>query len=254
VLGVPITLDATLSSIDVKTDGVEVLLSTNTTGPSTDPELPVLPGTLALGGDAPELDAATHLALSLYLDELNRVLFNAHSSGAFRIQMTDSALGLDPSIIDFVFPGATTLDLNFEPSLPPVLLPQEAGSNLDLRLVSLSLVANGEVEGVDTELVRGFVHVVGEVTANIGSDGNIALEVTDVSPIVDVIVTDPSGVAEAEALEDTLAGISMGIIGDLFPTISFAIPEVEGMTLTGTGAGTAGSKNSWIRIETEISE
>jgi hypothetical protein len=254
VLGVPVTLSAELSAIDVTTEGVEVMLSTNTTGPSADPELPALPGTLTLGGDAPELDAATQLSLSLFLDELNRVLYNAHSSGAFRIYLTDTELGLEPALIDFVFPGATTLNLTFEPSLPPVLLPQESGSDLDLRLVSLALVANGEVDGVDTELVSGFVHVVGTVTAGISSDGDIALEVTDVTPLVDVVVTDPSGVAEAEALEDTLAGISMGIIGELFPTISFAIPEIEGMTLTGTGAATAGPTNSWVRIEAEITE
>ena len=126
-----------------------------------------------------------------YVEELSLVTQTEVDAGL----ATDSELGLEPSLIDFVFPGATTLDLTFEPSLPPVLLPQEAGANLDLRLVSLALVANGEVDGVETELVRGFVHVVGEVTADIGTDGPLAANFRFITK------PDPNGPTAKSAIE-----------------------------------------------------
>ena len=255
VLSVPITLDAAISDVELTVDGVELILETITTGPAAAPTLPELPGTLSLGGDPPAVDPGVELGLALFLDELNRILYNAHASGAFRIEMSDAELGLEPALIDFVFPGATTLDLRFEPSLPPVLLPSDSGDNLDLAMLSLALEARGLVDGVDTELVTGHVHVLGSVEAGINADGDIALEVTDVTPIVDTSTpTDPSGVAAAEALEESLATISIGIIGDLFPTIVFAIPEVEGMSIVGTDASTAGSAETWLKVNADITE
>ena len=103
--------------------------------------------------------------------------------------------------------------------------------------------------------MSGFVHVLGTVDAGINADGDIALEVTGITPVVDVETPeDASRVAAAESLEDTLATVSAGIIGDLFPAITFAIPEVEGMSLQGTGASTAGDAETWVKIDADIVE
>lgn len=254
VLGSPITLSTNATDVVITEDGVEVELATSTTGPAADPEMPELPGVLSLGGASPDVDPATELALSLSLQELNRILHLAHASGAFRIQLSDSDLGLDPALIDFVFPGATTLDLSFEPTLPPVLTPSASGDHLDMTMLSLTLEARGLVDDVDTELVSGHVHVLGTVEATIDENDDIALEVTSITPVVDTTTPEAGGVAAAEALEDQLASISEGIIGDLFPTITFGIPEIEGMPLTGTGAGTAGELNTWLKVDAEIGE
>jgi hypothetical protein len=254
VLGSVVELTTEIDDITATANGVEVLLESMSTGPAADPELPELPGTLMLPGAPPEGDSSVNLALSLALNELNRILFIAHSTGAFRIGISDEELGLDESLIDFVFPGATTLDLTFEPTLPPVLTPSESGSTLDLHMLSLGMRASGLVDDVETELVSGHVHVVGTVEANINTDGDISLEVTGITPVVDTATPAADGVAAAEALEESLATISTGLIGDLFPAITFAIPDVEGMTLAGTGAGPAGDAGTWVRIDAEIVE
>ncbi|HCH61967.1 MAG: hypothetical protein CL927_19245 [Deltaproteobacteria bacterium] len=254
VLGSVVELATEINAIEPTVDGVAVLLNSTSTGPAPDPELPELPGSLDLPGAPPSGDNSVNLALSLALDELNRILYLAHASGAFRIGISDEELGLDTAIIDFVFPGATTLNLTFEPTLPPVLTPSDTGSMLDLSMLSLQMEARGLVDGVDTELVTGFVHVLGSVNAGINAEGEIALEVTGITPVVDVETPDASGVAAAEGLEDTLATVSAGIIGDLFPAITFAIPEVEGMSLVGTGAETAGDAQTWVRIDADIVE
>lgn len=254
VLGSVVELSTTISDVVVSPDGVEIELNTRTTGPAADPELPELPGVLSLGGAAPEVDPATELALSLSLQELNRILHLAHAAGAFRISLTDADLGLDPALIDFVFPGATTLELSFEPTLPPVLHPDEAATGLQLAMLSLDLEARGLVDDVDTELVRGQVHVLGEVDAGINADGDISIEVTSITPVVDTVTPEAGRVTEAEALEDQLASISTTVIGDLFPAITFAIPEVDGMALTGTGAGAAGELGTWLRVDAEVGE
>ncbi len=254
VLGSVVQLSTDINDIVATATGVEVLLDSTSTGPAADPELPELPGSLALPGAPPGGDSSVNLALSLALNELNRILYIAHSTGAFRIQIPDEELGLDASLIDFVFPGATTLDLTFEPTLPPVLTPAASGPTLDLHMLSLGMRASGLVDGVDTELVSGHVHVVGTVEANINADGEISLEVTGITPVVDTSTPAADGVASAEALEESLATISTGIIGDLFPAITFAIPEVDGMTLEGTGAGPAGDARTWVRVDAEIVE
>jgi hypothetical protein len=254
VLGSVVTLETKTTGVNVSPSGVEVELETLTTGPAPDPEMPELPGVLALGGAAPEVDASVELALSLSVDELNRILHLAHASGAFRIHLTDSDLGLDPALIDFVFPGATTLDLTFAPSLPPVLHPDAAAEALLLSMLSLDLEARGLVEGVDTELVRGQVHVLGEVDAGINADGDMTIQIVSIVPVVDTVTPAADGVAAAEALEDQLASISSSIIGDLFPEIAFAIPEVEGMTLTIIGAGLAGEAGTWMKVDVTVSE
>jgi hypothetical protein len=254
VLGSVVTLETKTAGVNVTPSGVEVELETTTTGPAADPEMPALPGVVVLGGNAPELDPGTELALSLALQELNRILHLAHAAGAFRIQLSDAELGLEPALIDFVFPGATTLELSFEPSLPPVLLPDETGSALGLSMLSLELEARGLVDDVDTELLRGHVHVLGSVDAGINADGDISIEVTGITPVVDTVTPEASGVAAAEALEEQLATLAADIIGDLFPAITLAIPEVDGMTLTGTGAGPAGDQGTWLKVDAEVGE
>lgn len=252
VLTVPVTLDAAISDVVLSSDGVEVQLDTEVTGPAPDTSMPTLPGVFSLGGDAPAQDPTDPLALSLRLDELNRILHTAHASGAFVIELSDSDLGLDPALVDFVFPGASTLNLSFSPTLPPVLTPQEAGADLDLSMLGIGVVATGQVDGVETELANGAVHVLGTVVAGVDTDGNISLEVTEIVPVVDLIIPAPDAVTSTEGLEDTFATLAVDILGDLFPTITFAIPDLGDVTLTGTGAATVGPANSWLQVDANI--
>ncbi len=254
ILGVPVTLATETHKVTITEDGLAVQMYTQSTGPAANPELPPLPGALSLGGDPPTVNPAADVSLSLQIDELNRVLHLAHTSGAFLINISDRELGLDPTLIDFVFPGASTLNLRFSPTIPPVLLPKEGTPDLALRMLALELVGNGDVDGVDTELVHAWVHVLGTVQTTINADGNVALEVTEITPVVDILPPPADQVAAKEQLEEALASISVSVIGELFPSIVFAIPEVQGMTIEATGAATAGDTQTWLEVQADLTE
>jgi hypothetical protein len=239
MMGADISLLATVGDVQTTADGVALRMET--LAECSDAVMSA-PGSLSVVGDSPDLsdDSA-----AISVDVLNRMLFLAWRSGAMSEVISDDELGLDPTIIGLIFPGASTLSLELEPQLPPVLLDVGADQPLSLDMVELELTAWGEVSGSEQLLGRIAVHLSGEVTPGI-SDGALSLTIDIASMQADTIDPEPGEVATAEGLEDLMSLFGGSLGGELLGDVSVPLPGALG---TPSDAATDG--RGWLIIDTQ---
>ncbi len=251
LLGNSLDLEGRLGSIVVDADGLAIGMFAITDGPAAHPDAPELAGVLALSNESPAWSLAQDAELGLQANTINTLLHRAVVAGALNLEISATDLGLEPEVIDSLFPGATTLDLSFAPLLPPVVQPGESDTGMVLVVPSLQVEAWGEVDGLLTRLTVAAVQVHAGV-ALVTDGSSVGLEFVDLEAAVDVIPVDGDEVAAAEVLEETLQGVATALVGDLLPALSLDLPPVGDLSLTPTGGAAGGSANTWMVIEAEV--
>lgn len=239
MMSADISLDASVAAIETTADGIAMQMET--LAECSDAILDA-PGSLTMVSSTPALsdDGA-----AISIDVLNRMLFLAWRSGAMSEVLSDDELGIDETIIGLLFPGATTLSMEMEPMLPPVVQDVGADQPMSLDMAELQLVAWGDVDGTEEMLGRIALHLSGEVTPSI-IGGNLALEIDIASMEADAVDYAASDVASGESLEDLMALFGGSLGGDLLSDLSIPLPAALG---TPSDAHTDGS--GWLLIDTE---
>ncbi|MFT4979027.1 MAG: hypothetical protein ACI8S6_004937 [Myxococcota bacterium] len=221
LMGAAIGLEAAVTDVSVTTDGMRLALAG-----TAECAVSVFdaPGSLALSSSSAALSGDS---AALSVDLLNRMMHLGWRSGGMSQHIPHEQLGLDPSIIGLLFPGAETLSLTLEPQLPPVAMDVGAGEALSLDVPELQAEAWGEVDGVEVLLGRVSLHLSGTAQPAIRR-GVLSLDVDVTGMVVDSIDPEAGEVAAAEGLEDMLSLFGGSLGGELLGDVSLALPETLG--------------------------
>jgi len=245
------TMEAGLSDIGITTDGMELMMQGTVRPDSTNPDIPEVPGFLSAISAHPSFSGASDLELALSLDTINAILHSAWQAGAFSLTLDESDVGLDAKTIAVLFPGATSLQLDVLPQMPPVLRPGTGASMFDMTIGEMQIEAYGEVGGVDTFLADLSVAAEGEVDIEV--DGSeLAMVTNDLIATFDVHVTEAGDVAFGEQVEAILDSFAGSLAADLVPEVAFAIPDISGISLIPDAVDATGPDQDWVGVEMTI--
>jgi hypothetical protein len=256
LLGTTVDFTGAIRTIAVGVDGIAIGLDGLLSGAAVDPTMPPAPGSLGAAGPAPTpADSAADLSFALSPILIQRALHMAWQGGVFESTISASDLGIEPALLDLLFPGAESLDLQVHAELPAAIRGTESGVQFDL--VALDLRCSGLRDGSAAEFVHAKMHVQAPVSLSNDASGAITAEIGEPTVSIDVIereglsVTNDT-VAAAEALELRLAAVATAFVGELLPRFSVLVPEVPGLALRTERVGAAGAESDWIRAECSL--
>lgn len=253
-VGASITLEALISNIVTDSGGMTLQLDTTMANDGSYPGIPVNPGSLLLTGDAPDYTSVTDdLGLSMELDDFNRLLHLAWDAGAFHQSITGINDGLTIGALGVFFPGLESVDIALTPLLPPVLTPGGETSALELTIGEMQLDISGTVSGTYQHLTTGYAVIIASVDLDL-ADGAISLNAGEPEVLADIPSVDPNGVAADEQLEAVISFAAGSLVGDLLPSITFAIPDLPGLGFTPGGVQTLGSNDTWVTVTGSLAE
>jgi hypothetical protein len=258
LLGAPLDFHGELDEVRVEPAGIALRFDGELSGGRLDPAVPAAPGSLHSPGPAPEpADSAADLAFALSPALVNRVIHSAWQGGVFESTLSAADLGIEPALIELIFPGAETLDLGLSARLPAAIAAREGA--FSFSLLELDLRCSGLRDGGSTpdELVHAAVHVEAPVAVSAGSTGAILAEIGEPNVLVDVLElsgapVDLASVGAAEALEVRLASVAAAFVGDLIPDLDVFIPEVPGFALTTEAVVAGGASGDWLLAECSL--
>jgi hypothetical protein len=212
--------------------------------------LPAHPGSWIQGGEGPDYTGTPGMLFSLSLDLFNRLLHVAWSSGALHQELDT---GLAPAVIQTIFPEAETLVVQLNPTLPPVLTPGTGDGVFDLDINEMEVTMTGLVDGEEALLGVMALHVHSELDAALAEGNVISITFNDISTVVDEMELDgPNSTGEAEIREDKLGATVGLVLGDLFPPIELAIPELPGFAIEVSSVTPAGPELNWLSVQGEL--
>ncbi|MFT5683266.1 MAG: hypothetical protein ACI8RZ_004197 [Myxococcota bacterium] len=255
LLSAEANLFAEIGDIESTTDGLTLLLDAEVSSSGgTHADIPPHPGSLILGGEAPDYDSDPGLFLGLSLDALNRILEQLWTSGGVNTTITSAELGLEAAVIELVFPGNTTLTLRLYPQLPPVLVPSTGKEPMVLDISELQVEIWGDSD-TSAPLTTAAIHLSAGATPIL--DGSlasptIALDIAEADLTLDIITEDAASVGGDESLEGLLALATGGLAAELLPEISFELPDMGGFELAAEDITTAGDDGDWIVVAAEL--
>jgi len=253
VLGQTVSYLGEVNGIESYPGGIVLEFDSDVGGPAPVEDLPVVPGSLLLPGDPPgAFPTSQALGFSVSLDLVNRLLHTAWAGGALNMVLTNDDLGLDPSLIGLVFPGATTLNLDLSSDLPPAIVSE--GTDIFVRMPLLSVAATGMLDGGtgDVPLADAQVFVEAPVSLAVSPSGGMEAVFGTANLSVEVAPTEPGGVSAAEALEDRLGAVAAPLVSSLLPSIEVFQPAVPGLNIRPETLGLGGSDQSWIVAECSL--
>ncbi len=249
-------LTADIGDIETSTSGLTLLLDADVFSGGTHADIPPHPGSLVLGGPAPDYDSEPGLFLGLSLDALNRILEQLWSAGGVNNTITSDELGLEAAIIALVFPGNTELTLKLFPQLPPVLIPSSGKTPLTLDITELQVEIWGDADP-SAPLTTAAIHLSADTAPALSTGLNsteIALEIGTAALVLDVITEDAAAVGADESLEGLLALATGGLADSLLPEITFELPEMGGFSMEAEGISAGGDDGDWIVVAAELEE
>jgi hypothetical protein len=252
VLDAEATLDSVLEDVELDADGMTIVLESEISNSGSHPDIPTSPGSWIQGGAAPDYAASPGLMYSVSLDALNRLLHTAWDGGGFNGTFTEDDLGVSEAAIALVFPGATTLDIEMFPQLPPLMSPGAGTDPFDLALGALWLEARGDVDGVDTLLAEGVMVVNAPVTLALTTAGDVEVTIGEGTTTFDFVPEDAGAVKASEDLEDIIGALAGSLSGEMFPELSLPAPEISGFTVTTSDVYEDGADGTWLTVEGEL--
>ncbi|MBL8617145.1 MAG: hypothetical protein JNM72_16160 [Deltaproteobacteria bacterium] len=258
LLGAPLDFHGELDEVRVEPAGIALRFDGELIGGVVDPAVPSAPGSLHSPGAAPEpADSAADLAFALSPALINRVIHSAWQGGVFESTLSAESLGIEPALIELIFPGAETLDLTLSARLPAAMAASDGA--FSFSLLELGLRCGGLRGGSDLpeEFVHASVHVQAPVEVSASATGSILAEIGEPSVLVDVLELSGAAVAldtvgAAEALEVRLASVAAAFVGDLIPDLDVFVPEVPGFTLTTEAVHAGGASGDWLLAECSL--
>ena len=244
-------LSARIGDLTTSSDGLTLLLDAKVSGGATHADVPKHPGSLILGGDAPDYATTPGLYLGLSLDVLNRTLEQLWSAGGVHTTLTSDELGLEAAIVGLVFPDNTELVLILYPQLPPILTPSAGKTPMTLDIPELQVEIWGDADP-SMPLTTAAIHLTAGATPAV-STSEIALEISDAELTLDIISESAETVGADEALEGLLSVATGGLAESLLPEIAFELPSMGGFELSPQSIEAAGDDGDWIAVGADLS-
>ncbi|MCB9683104.1 MAG: hypothetical protein H6733_16690 [Alphaproteobacteria bacterium] len=227
---VTLDLHAAPGSLVVDDAGLTLGLRTTVSSPQYQP----MPYGSLYAGYAPVVapTGGSGAYIELSLDFANQVLHTLWGAGLLDLDTAPDTLGVDPFLLQALFPLVTNQSLVTEAYLPPVLVPGD-DADLELQVGSLRLDLVG-----DAVIGGGSVTALSAYTAA-RAPVDVAASGTDLIPTlldptvwVDVVAPPPSDPAAAplEAVLTELAPALLPTLTDVLGAIT--LPSIEGFTIT----------------------
>lgn len=211
-------------------------------------------GSLYYGYTAPVWTGAPGTIIALSDDFINQLFYAMWGGGLLDMEMSSSALGLDPSSLEILFPGLTELTILTEALLPPVVVPDPSGGFPEIQIGDLRLtLLNGDA-ATGTELIDVYVTIFADLDLSGSSATSLSATLGTPTLYFDVVYPDANsiGAADTEALLDELVPL-------LLPTLTEAladvpIPEIEGFSISGVSVSTAGPEKGYTTLGGDLVE
>lgn len=244
-------LFAEIGALETSSDGLTLVLDAEVSSGATHPDVPAHPGSLILGGDAPDYASTPGLFLGLSLDVLNRTLEQLWNVGGVHATLTSDDLGLEPALVGLVFPDNTALTLILYPQLPPILTPASGKAPMALDIPELQVEIWGDADPT-APLTTAAIHLTAGATPAV-SDSEIALEISDAALTLDIISASAETVGADESLEGLLSVATSGLAESLLPEIAFELPAMGGFEMSPQSIEAAGDDGDWIAVGADLS-
>lgn len=249
ILGNTYTLAAEPYDIDVDNRGLNLDLATSFTPQTTSsPWAAGALGSLFYDYGGPSWSQTPGTIVGVNGDFLNQVFTAVWAGGVLDQEVDSSSLGLDASDLSFLFPGLTTLTVQTEALLPPVVLPGTGAEMFDLQLGDLLITLYDGTAGSGSVLIQ--VYVSAFVGLDVDSDGASLSASVGTNPDLyfDVVVPEADGLAasETEVLLETLVPLILPFVTDALGEIP--IPDIQGFTITGVSVDVAGPEDGWLTL------
>ncbi len=240
-------IDALPHAVNVDDLGLDLSLETIVTADTWTSAYTGL-GSLYYGYGTPVWTGAPGTVIGLSDDFLNQLFYALWGGGLLDMEMSGSALGLDPSSLEILFPGLTELTIVTEALLPPVVVPDASGSFPQLQIGDLRLtLLNGDA-ATGTELIDVYVTIFADLDLSGSSATSLSATLGTPDLYFDVVYPDATsiGAADTEALLEELVPL-------LLPTLTEAladvpIPEIQGFSITGVSVATAGPEKGYTTL------
>lgn len=245
------TFDATPSSVSVDDLGLTLGLATSfTTAAWVHSESG--PGSLYGDYSVPLYASATPgMQASLSLDFLNQALYAFWGGGLLDRTLTEQDLGLDLGSLSTFLPFSS-LSIQTEALLPPVIVPGTGDSLLDLQLGDLALTLYNGDPADDDIVFQVYLSVIAGLELDV-TDGMLAPALGDTQIWFDVVV--PSAGTEASADAEALLG---ALVPMLLPTLTeglgaLPIPDIEGFGLDVASIALDGPESGYVTVGGDLS-
>jgi hypothetical protein len=248
MVGASVGLTAQVSNIIVDEDGLTVTMAADADGGFVVADIPSNPGSVLFLGAAPTYGVTAEMGLGMNLDLLNQVLHESWQVGALSIDILNDEIGIEPALLGLIFEGATTLDIEAYPMLPPVLTSTGSTPPLLLDINELQLDMYGTVGGTYTFLGTVAANINTELEVSLDS-GMLLLTLGTTTAVADNINPTAVTVSAHETLETTLEVLLPSLLPSVLEDFALELPEIAGITMTLNSVDVAGE---WIVIEGEI--
>jgi hypothetical protein len=246
VLGKPLTATAGFSRADVDTDGIEIGVDIDVTVPGD--------GTMSYNGylttgtllGTPDEDA--EVAMLLSDDLLNRIAFEVWRGGLMEMTLSTEDGSLEPALIQMLKTDSATVTLSA--ALPPVIT-QSAAGVLQLQIAELGVVLltpGGELGEEMVLDVTAFADVSPEL-----ADGELSMSLGELDIAISTRSSDWGASTEATSrlVEEMLP---LELIPALLSQISFAIPELGGLTIADAVVSRPDAFSTAITLDVEVAQ
>ncbi len=170
----------------------------------------------------PSIDRTQDLAMSLYDDMLNRVLFEAWRAGMLEQTLSTADGSLSPETLGLL--GASEGEIKVRAGLPPVVIDDRGQLEVQVGELEVELLTPGGSLGDRTVLVVGAeIPITPKITQS-------AFTLDLGFPTADLVVRETSGNASTEALTVVLEQkLPLATLLLILEDISFPLPSLAGV-------------------------
>lgn len=192
------------------------------------------------------------MQLSLSLDFLNQALYAFWGGGLLDRTLGEQELGLDLGSLSTFLPFSS-LSIQTEAMLPPVLVPGTGGGLLDLQIGDLALTLYDGSAEEGTVVFQLYASIVAELDLDVSAEGTLLPALGETTVWFDVVV--PAAGTEASGDAEALLG---ALVPMLLPALTeglgeVPIPEIQGFTLGVVSIELDGAESGYVNVNGDLS-
>jgi hypothetical protein len=172
--------------------------------------------------ESPQLDTGSDITITMSDDLLNRGMFDVWQAGALDIVLSSEDGSLDPAILMMLHADTGTIRVN--PRLPPVVVEQDNGFQLQIAELEVQIETPGGEQG---ELLLVAAHATADIDIEM-VDGLLTPTFSDFSTVL--AVRDSDWGASAEAITAILeSSLPMNMMLAALSDLGFELPAFAGV-------------------------
>ncbi|MDP2307702.1 MAG: hypothetical protein Q8P18_16885 [Pseudomonadota bacterium] len=211
------------------------------------------PGSLSGDYSLPLYASGTpDMQLSLSLDFMNQALYAFWGGGLLDRTLGEQELGLDLGSLSTFLPFSS-LSIQTEAMLPPVLVPGTGGGLLDLQIGDLAMTLFDGAPEDGNVVFQVYASIVVELDLDVSAEGTLLPSLGETTIWFDVVV--PSAGTEASGDAEALLG---ALVPMLLPSLTeglgeIPIPAISGFTLGIESIALDGAESGYVNVNGNLS-